>query len=295
MLRSPLPAHLVADLKRTWRRSLQFRVVTITLAASGALVMAFGLVVGQLINSGLLNTHFKGAEKQVGAGSDFARAQLQPIASGRDPLLGQRLIAVVSELATRSQASGANVAILARGTDLPGHSAPGAQAYNRVPPELVEAVSDKQYVWQRLRLDLGTTNTGEKLYLVFGRELRLTWGTLQLYYFFPLDDQVSQASIVGSTITLTGLTLVVMLAVVAYLVTRLVVSPVRVAARTAQRLSNGLLDQRMEVRGEDDLAALAASFNQMAENLQRHILRRRTCPGCSGGSPRTCPTSCVLR
>ena len=29
----------------------------------------------------------------------------------------------------------------------------------------------------------------------------------------------------------------------------------------------------MEVSGEDDLAALAASFNQMAENLQRHILR----------------------
>ena len=29
----------------------------------------------------------------------------------------------------------------------------------------------------------------------------------------------------------------------------------------------------MEVNGEDDLAALAASFNQMAENLQRHILR----------------------
>jgi two-component system sensor histidine kinase MtrB len=29
----------------------------------------------------------------------------------------------------------------------------------------------------------------------------------------------------------------------------------------------------MEVNGEDDLAALGASFNQMAENLQRHILR----------------------
>ena len=63
------------------------------------------------------------------------------------------------------------------------------------------------------------------------------------------------------------------LGLVVFFVTRLVVSPVRVAARTAQRLSNGLLDQRMEVNGEDDLAALAASFNQMAENLQRQILR----------------------
>ncbi|MCY9555673.1 HAMP domain-containing histidine kinase, partial [Paenibacillus apiarius] len=41
----------------------------------------------------------------------------------------------------------------------------------------------------------------------------------------------------------------------------------------AQRLSAGLLDQRMVVSGEDDLALLAASFNQMATNLQRQILR----------------------
>ncbi len=47
----------------------------------------------------------------------------------------------------------------------------------------------------------------------------------------------------------------------------------RVAARTAQRLSAGLLDQRMVVYGEDDLALLAASFNQMATNLQRQIVR----------------------
>src|SRR5690242_8071467 len=55
--------------------------------------------------------------------------------------------------------------------------------------------------------------------------------------------------------------------------TRLVVKPVRVAARTAQRLSAGLLDQRIQVRGEDDLARLAAAFNQMAANLQRQIVR----------------------
>ena len=43
------------------------------------------------------------------------------------------------------------------------------------------------------------------------------------------------------------------------------------AAPTAERLAAGRLDQRMEVRGEDDLAPLAASFNEMAANLQRQI------------------------
>jgi two-component system sensor histidine kinase MtrB len=268
MLRTALPANLVADLKRTWRRSLQFRVVTITLATSGALVMTFGLVVGQMITSGLLSSHAAGAEQHVDAGSDFASTQLQGVTSGRDPFIR----GVVAELANRAQASGADVAILSPGPDLVGFSAPNDTAFTRVPADFRAAVADHDFVSQRLRLDLGA-GVGEQLYLVFGREVLLTVGTFHLYYFFPLDEQVSQAKLVGSTITLTGLTLVVMLAAVSYLVTRMVVSPVRVAARTAQRLSNGLLDQRMEVRGEDDLAALAASFNQMAENLQRHILR----------------------
>jgi two-component system sensor histidine kinase MtrB len=88
-----------------------------------------------------------------------------------------------------------------------------------------------------------------------------------------LSDVVWQAQLVVNTITVTGIAIVAVIGLVVFFVTRLVVNPVRVAARTAQRLSNGLLDQRMEVNGEDDLAALAASFNQMAETLQRHILR----------------------
>jgi two-component system sensor histidine kinase MtrB len=76
-----------------------------------------------------------------------------------------------------------------------------------------------------------------------------------------------------NTVIILGVALVVMLALMAWLVTQMVVRPVRLAARTAQRLSAGLLDQRMEVHGEDDLALLGAAFNQMAVNLQRQIVR----------------------
>jgi two-component system sensor histidine kinase MtrB len=43
------------------------------------------------------------------------------------------------------------------------------------------------------------------------------------------------------------------------------------AARIAERLAAGRLEERMRVRGEDDLARLAASFNRMATSLQRQI------------------------
>jgi two-component system sensor histidine kinase MtrB len=64
---------------------------------------------------------------------------------------------------------------------------------------------------------------------------------------------------------------VVLLAAIAWLVTRWVVIPVRLAAHSALRLSQGELDQRMAVRGSDELAALGTSFNQMAASLQEKL------------------------
>jgi two-component system, OmpR family, sensor histidine kinase MtrB len=55
------------------------------------------------------------------------------------------------------------------------------------------------------------------------------------------------------------------------LVTRQVVAPVRLARRVAERLASGRLEERMLVRGDDDIARLGSSFNQMAGSLQKQI------------------------
>ena len=61
-------------------------------------------------------------------------------------------------------------------------------------------------------------------------------------------------------------------AAIAWLVTRQVVTPVRMAARIAERLAAGRLEERMQVRGEDDLARLGGVVQQDgARNLQRQI------------------------
>src|SRR5208282_2985459 len=70
---------------------------------------------------------------------------------------------------------------------------------------------------------------------------------------------------------LAGVVLVFLFVAIAALVTRWVVTPVRRAARGAQRLSTGNLGERMPVRGVDELAALATSFNEMAAGLQEKM------------------------
>ncbi len=93
----------------------------------------------------------------------------------------------------------------------------------------------------------------------------------QLYFVFPLTEEQQTLQLVQTTLIGAGIALVALLAAIASLVTRWVVLPVRHAARAAQRLSAGQLEERMVVGGADDLAALATSFNDMAASLQEKL------------------------
>ena len=93
----------------------------------------------------------------------------------------------------------------------------------------------------------------------------------ELYHLFPLSREEETLALVEQALIVAGIALVLLVGLIAFVVTRQVVTPVRMAARIAERLAAGCLEERMLVRGEDDLARLAASFNKMATNLQRQI------------------------
>ena len=97
--------------------------------------------------------------------------------------------------------------------------------------------------------------------------------TYTIYFLFPLDEQQETMGLVTRALLTAGALLLVMVAGVTWLVTRQVVTPVRMARRVAERLAAGRLQERLRVSGEDDLARLATSFNQMATSLQRQIRR----------------------
>ncbi|MEK8228084.1 HAMP domain-containing protein [Oerskovia sp. M15] len=63
------------------------------------------------------------------------------------------------------------------------------------------------------------------------------------------------------------------LGLITWVVTRQAVQPVRNAANVAERLADGHLNERLPVKGHDELATLARSFNEMAEGLQLQIGR----------------------
>lgn len=270
-----------APVRRAWRRSLQLRVVALTLVASSVMVGAFGWFVADRSAKILLGR----AQDEVSASMtnkvNYAEQQLTVFKRTDDPKLPASMNTVVSQLVDGNPSeSGAMLSLRAtnyRGLPAATLPEPDTETGGLITSDLVAAVAgsgradDHGHVADQIRT-VKVAGQSTK-YLVYGSPVPTSFGHLELYYAVPLTTEDSAANQIRSTVLVTGLALVILLGVVAGLVTRLVVTPVRVAARTAQRLSAGLLDQRMKVDGEDDLALLAAAFNQMAANLQRQIVR----------------------
>ncbi|MEQ4304916.1 MtrAB system histidine kinase MtrB [Plantactinospora sp. B6F1] len=264
-------ARAVTGLHRTWRRSLQVRVVTITLVASSLLVGGFAYLVADNITEIVLDNATTDVKARLEDGQQYASEQLSNHTTVAEQGVRATLEDTVNYLAGGDPAQLGGVVVALRVSGVAPATSPQVDVSDILTPGLENAVRGGDIAHQFRTGDL--FDKGPTKYLVYGSPVPTRLGQVELYYFVPLTrwDQIADGS--RATVLATGFALVVLLGLLSGLVTRLVVNPVRVAARTAQRLSAGLLDQRMVVNGEDDLALLASSFNQMATNLQRQIVR----------------------
>ncbi len=263
-------------MRRRWHRSLQLRVVATTLVISVVVVTVLGFFLVQQIESGLLNSARTSGAHQLGEGLDVARDE-----TGLNGSAGDRVKSLLSLASTLQALSGPgdnfDVVILAQ----PAGDSAFAGAYGNqnlspesVPDSLTRKVSEEQQ--QGRTDDLWSTPTLMRYLhrhapapgLAIGGVINTRY---QLYYLFPLDQQQATLSLVQHAMLFGGLVLVALLAGIVSLVTRWVVLPIREAAGAAQRLSDGQLGERLPVRGTDDLAALARSFNDMGASLQEKL------------------------
>ena len=261
-----------------WRKSLQLRVVGTTLAVSALVVAVLGFFLMQQIASGLLANAEKQANSQIVDGMQQA---LRQSSLTRPPGSSDQAESVMSAVAQELQAgsgpgSDYSVVILASQGRMPGIQLSSlgwseGPALASISATLRDAVVDAQDKGANTRTYQQPTRIAysDGAPSVPALAVGIPLGNYyQLYYVFPLTKILATLQLVQRTLVAGGLALVVLLALIASLVTRWVVVPVRRAAEAALRVSAGDLDERMQVHGSDDLAALATSFNEMAASLQ---------------------------
>ncbi|WNV74747.1 MtrAB system histidine kinase MtrB [Geodermatophilus sp. DSM 44513] len=258
----------------TWRSSLHVRIGLITMAVAGTVVVVVGLVLFSQIRTQLLNVKEQAAIDQAQAGVVYARSEVAGIAAGDGASVRATLERTVEQLQDRGGRAGDfEVVMVYRAGDserTPAASQSGV--FPAIPPELrADVASGGQ--WAQYAPVPDGSGRPVATFLVGAQVPTGAAGSdrIELYHAFPLDQEAESLSLIRGTVVISGIALTLFVVGIAVLVTRLVVDPVRQAAGTAQRLADGQLEERMAVRGEDDLARLATSFNAMADSLQRQI------------------------
>ncbi len=265
---------LAGLLARRWHRSLQLRVIGTTLVVSVVVVAVLGIFLVQQIASGLFSNARKAAIVQTSDGLTFAQSDPDVQAPGGSTT--SALIQLVTALQSGSGLGNIyDVVVLQRGTDpgLAGVTGNEALAPS-IPSGLQDKITDEQMRGESALLYTAPTTLmstgGKRLGPALAVGVPISRAD-QLYYLFPLSQQVQVLRLVQNTLIIAGVGLVLLLAVIVSLVTRWVVVPIRQGAQAASRVSAGNLDERMAARGTDDLAALAHSFNEMAASLQEKL------------------------
>ena len=257
-----------------WRRSIQVRIVTMTLVISAVVVAILGVFLMQQVQTALLNAKEKSAALQLDDGVQTLQQQIgQSQGAGvSSAQFSTKLQDAATTLAKRSGPSGLYEVYLVdteyKYSD--GWATSDLDA-GSIPSRLRSVLSDPKASSQ--------ARTYGELHYTAGRPdvpglimgARLGGTRFQLYYLFPLTQEQQTITVVQRALIGVGVALVLLLAVIAALVTRQVVIPVRLAAQAAGRLAEGRLEERMKVRGDDDLARLGGSFNRMAATLQEKI------------------------
>ncbi|MFN3602779.1 MAG: MtrAB system histidine kinase MtrB [Dietzia sp.] len=257
---------------RLWRRSLQLRVVTSTLALSMGVILTIAFMLQSQMAAQLLSTKLDAAVEQAGRLRVTVEAQIAATDEGTSEqsrldqarsALGERGIASDGE----SVHAGTFDPILVV-PDQTGRGQVVSPADSQVPPELQSLVQRGRVAYQYVTVDF----RGEPAKaLIIGTPTDSSIPGLELYLVYPLIAEEQTLGIMRGIVATAGMAIIVLSAAIAWMVARQVVLPVRQAASIAQRFANGHLKERMVIRGEDDVARLAMAFNDMAQSLSDQI------------------------
>jgi two-component system sensor histidine kinase MtrB len=266
---------------RSWRSSLQLRVIATTLAIGLATLAGLGVYLSDRIRNGLFTQRVDQVLEESARGTQQAQATFDSSTATTSTEVQQLVNDVV--LALSSGGSGGREVFMLRA---PGQAMPVLVIPMASDSSLVSLIGSdlraqtqvgKGQRWQSVAWQSASGGSGAPTVqpaVVVGQTVTVpVAGTYELYFLYSLQSEQERLAFLQRMLAIAGAALVVLLGTMTWIVTRQVVRPVRVAAEVAERLADGHLEERMPVRGQDELATLGRSFNEMAESLQEQIIR----------------------
>ncbi|MCT1685595.1 MtrAB system histidine kinase MtrB [Pseudoglutamicibacter cumminsii] len=261
---------------RLWRRSVQFRTVVITVVLVGLAEVIVGGFLSVQISKGL----FQERLEQVSAEATRGLEQADSSFSSASTTNANAASTLVMDTLRGMQGDGVAVRRDVVFRLLPGASAywvPGqdtsAEASSAITDELQNQVAaGSDIYWQSVALP------GEKDQVkpgvAFGKRVTVPPGRdYALFLVYDFSQVADTLVLVQRVLIAGGAILLLTITGISWYVARRSLQPVAEAAQTAEKVAAGKLEERMKVRGQDELARLSTSFNRMADSLAEQIVQ----------------------
>ncbi|MCI1256373.1 MAG: MtrAB system histidine kinase MtrB [Corynebacterium provencense] len=259
-------------LAQRWRTSSQVRVIGSVFLSSLVVIMTLGFVLTSFVSQQLLDEKHDVAVAAIDSSRATVEEQIR--SSDTSNSLQLRINAARAALTERisgtDESSGGSSTVfepVVIAPDINGRdvSSPEQQ---QIPESLRTFVRQGRVADQYATVERAS---GKYKALIIGSPVSSDIQGLELYLVLPLDNEESTLGLMRGLLFAGAVALMVLLVVIAWVFSQQLTVPVRTASRIAERFAAGHLRERMAVDGQDEVARLAMSFNEMAENLSHQI------------------------
>ncbi|GAA1913695.1 two-component system sensor histidine kinase MtrB [Arthrobacter gandavensis] len=265
----------IARIAIRWRRSLQFKTVLATLLLVIVAAGGIGAFLSHQIAGALYEERLTQFQAEATAGLSSVKENFRTTAAtdreGTERLVSNTLSLLEGRgaetprrylLAPLPDQENLFVATLGDRITAGSIPAPLSAAVEGLDPDGEDIVH-----WSALALAHGEPG------IAFGTKVTLPPDRSEyaLYLVYDLDTMQQTLDDIHRILWIAGGLLLAIIGTIAWVVTKAGVGAVSAAASVSEKLAAGELQERMEVKGEDEVARLAASFNHMAATLQDQI------------------------
>ena len=239
------------------------------LIVSTVVMLVLGFAMASVVTQRIAATKLDAASVEIDRARVMVEDQINTTGSASS--LQVRLNSARAALTQRSQQSAEApsvyepVLVVSGG---PGAGTSSPESFS-IPERLRTYVSEGNVAYQYSSVERadGTTYNA----LIIGTPTNADVQDLQLYLVMNMDNEASTLALMRGLIASAAVIVIVLLVGIAWLASQQIVAPVRSASRTAERFASGHLRERMPVDGEDEMAVLALSFNNMADKISQQI------------------------
>jgi len=276
------PAQDAGGVVTWWRSSLRLRVIITTMLLGSIVTVIVGAALFGQVAEGLVRQAVTAATADAAQEVRSVQASFDAMSRSDDSSLNATANDIIKgQVASADEAQRRSVLTRSLGNDRDARIATLASddvEPSAVPEQLAQALEDDPRNQQVMVTDVGfRTNDTSVASVIVGARVDISRaGPHNLYLIYPMEREQATLDLIRQWFAVGGLALLILMGAVGWVASSMVARPVGQAARVSQQMARGHLDERLPVRGSDELDQLAMSFNTMADSIQSQIRQLET-------------------